>query len=287
MPAKPSIWYLPQPERDCIPPRDRNDRQVWPGYWIYHNRDDSISFGTEQRDYFGWLPAEITRAVPESVINTIASMVCHAHRRTQGSARLSQAIRSRADARAGLAALSDERLAENDSSSAATHIRRLKRDLLSARWMPLASPSQTIASRSFDLYGFYIVCSSNSSFSVRTGCHSPRSSERSLLSFTDTFDRKLIGLFLEKIVFKPLSPDTQREIALLALSEELTRFRERGFDLMVFDEAFEFLIRRGIQKTLCARPMRRTVQKFIGDAVRDAFKSGEQSSWRSHCFGSQ
>jgi hypothetical protein len=35
----------------------------------------------EQRDYFGWLPAEITRAVPESLINTIASMVCHAHRK--------------------------------------------------------------------------------------------------------------------------------------------------------------------------------------------------------------
>jgi hypothetical protein len=75
-----NLGYLPQPERDCIPPRDRQDRQVWPGYWIYHNRDDSISFGTEERDYFGWLPAEITRAVPESVINTIASMVCHAHR---------------------------------------------------------------------------------------------------------------------------------------------------------------------------------------------------------------
>ena len=81
MPAKPSIWdYLPQPERDRIPPRDRHDRQTWPGYSIYHNRDDSISFGTEERDYFGWLPAEITRAVPESLINTIASMVCHAHR---------------------------------------------------------------------------------------------------------------------------------------------------------------------------------------------------------------
>ena len=81
MPTKPSIWeFLPQPERDHIPPRDRQDRQVWPGYWVYHNRDDSISFGTEQRDYFGWLPAEITRVVPESVINTIASMVCHAHR---------------------------------------------------------------------------------------------------------------------------------------------------------------------------------------------------------------
>jgi len=82
MPAKPSIWdYLPQPERDRIPPRDRHDRQTWPGYWICHNRDDSISFGTEERDYFGWLPAELTRAVPESLINTIASMVCHAHRK--------------------------------------------------------------------------------------------------------------------------------------------------------------------------------------------------------------
>jgi hypothetical protein len=81
MPTKPSIWeYLPQPERDHIPPRERHDRQTWPGYWIYHNRDDSISFGTEEREYFGWLPAEITRAIPESVINTIASMVCHAHR---------------------------------------------------------------------------------------------------------------------------------------------------------------------------------------------------------------
>ena len=40
----------------------------------------SISFGTEERDYFGWLPAEITHAVLESVINDIASMVCHAHR---------------------------------------------------------------------------------------------------------------------------------------------------------------------------------------------------------------
>jgi hypothetical protein len=68
-----SVFFSP-------PPRDRLDRQTWPGYWIYHNRDDSISFGTEERDSFGWLPAEITRAVPESLINTIASMVCHAHR---------------------------------------------------------------------------------------------------------------------------------------------------------------------------------------------------------------
>jgi hypothetical protein len=32
----------------------------------------------------------------------------------------------------------------------------------------------------------------------------------------------------------------------LAIAEETARFRERGFDLTISDEAFEFLVRRGI-----------------------------------------
>lgn len=44
------------------------------------NRDGSVLFGTETREYFGILPAEIARAVPESVINCIACIVFGAHR---------------------------------------------------------------------------------------------------------------------------------------------------------------------------------------------------------------
>ena len=78
---QPSIWdYLPQPEKDRIPPQDREDRQVYTGYWIYYNRDGSVLFGTETREYFGTLPAEIARAVPESVINCSACIVFGAHR---------------------------------------------------------------------------------------------------------------------------------------------------------------------------------------------------------------
>jgi hypothetical protein len=51
-----------------------------------------------------------------------------------------------------------------------------------------------------------------------------------------------------------------------------------GFDLAVSAEGFEFLVRRGIHKALGARPMRKTAQKFIGDAVRDAMKAGALSS---------
>ena len=81
-----------------------------------------------------------------------------------------------------------------------------------------------------------------------------------------------------KIVFKPLSPDTQREICRLVISEELDRLRQQNFDLSVSDVAFEFLVRRGIHKALGARPMKKTVQKFIGDAIRQALKSGSKHS---------
>ena len=67
-------------------------------------------------------------------------------------------------------------------------------------------------------------------------------------------------------------------LGALQFAEELDRFNDRGFNLTISEEAFEFLIRRGIQKTLGARPMRKTVEKFIGDAVRDALKSGARSS---------
>jgi ATP-dependent Clp protease ATP-binding subunit ClpA len=50
----------------------------------------------------------------------------------------------------------------------------------------------------------------------------------------------------------------------------------------VSDEAFEFLVRRGVQKALGGRPLKKTVQKFIADAIR-AMKAGAPSSGFSQC----
>ena len=88
-------------------------------------------------------------------------------------------------------------------------------------------------------------------------------------------------------MFRPLSPEVQSEIGRMAIDNEIERFNDRGFNLTVSEEAFEFLVRRGIHKTLGARPMRKTVEKFIGDAVRDALKVGCAIIRRSHCFDSQ
>ena len=133
----------------------------------------------------------------------------------------------------------------------------------------------------YTLSGFCIVCTSNigSQKLLRLTRLPFTTIERAVISELYRFFRpELIGRFDEKIVFKPLSPEIQREIGGIALTEEVARLRAPGFNLTVSDDAFEFLVRRGIQKTLGARPMKRTVQKFIGDAVKDALKSGMQSS---------
>jgi len=130
--------------------------------------------------------------------------------------------------------------------------------------------------RPYDLSGFYIVCTSNiGSQQLLRPTRLPFATlERAVLAELHRFFRpELVGRFDEKIVFKPLSSETQREIGRLAISEELARFRQQGFDLAVSEPAFEFLVRRGTHKALGARPMRGTVQKFIGDAIRNCLKS--------------
>jgi ATP-dependent Clp protease ATP-binding subunit ClpB len=135
--------------------------------------------------------------------------------------------------------------------------------------------------QTYDLSGFYIVCTSNiGSQQLLRPTRLPFATlERAVLSeLHRVFRPELVGRFDEKIVFKPLCPDTQREIGRLAIAEELARLRQKGFDLTVTEEAFEFLLRHGIHKTLGARPMKKTVQKFLGDALRQSIKSSTAST---------
>ena len=132
-----------------------------------------------------------------------------------------------------------------------------------------------------DLTGFFIVCTSNiGSQQLLRPTRLPFATlERAVLSELHRhFRPELIGRFDEKIVFRPLSPETQREIARLVIDEELARFSEKGFELSLSDEALEFLVRKGIHRTLGARPMKRTAQKYIGDAIRMSLKEGTHRS---------
>ncbi|HEY5743420.1 MAG TPA: AAA family ATPase [Terrimicrobiaceae bacterium] len=130
----------------------------------------------------------------------------------------------------------------------------------------------------YDLSEFYIICTSNIG-SERLLRHSrlPYADlEKTMLIRLSRFMRpELIGRFSEIAVFKPLSLDTQIEIANMAIEDELAHLRQAGFTVIIDSKATEFLIRKGIHKTLGARPMRNTVEKFIGQAVGNAIVNNE------------
>lgn len=79
----------------------------------------------------------------------------------------------------------------------------------------------------------------------------------------------------EKFVFARLTPEAQREIAELLVTRELARLRGLGHDLAVSSAALEFLVREGYDPQLGARPLRRTVERNLQEAVvRSLFAHG-------------
>ena len=113
MPTEPSIWD--SSHKQSSPPFPRATARIvsLARLSFLTTAMTRFSFGTEERDYFGWLPAESARTVPDSLIDTIRSMVCHA--RTWGERKHALAEQFvLGGARAGLAAPSDETTRKND-----------------------------------------------------------------------------------------------------------------------------------------------------------------------------
>lgn len=86
---------------------------------------------------------------------------------------------------------------------------------------------------------------------------------------------ELVGRIDEKLVFARLGLDVQREICALEVARETARLRAVGFDLEVSREAMEFLSREGFHPHLGARPLRKTVERHLQDAiVHDLYATG-------------
>ncbi len=99
-----------------------------------------------------------------------------------------------------------------------------------------------------------------------------------LRSVERTLRPELVGRIDEKLVFARLTPDVQRELCALEVQKETNRLRGLGYDLVVSREAMEFLVREGFHPQLGARPLRKTVERQLQDAVvRELFRSGTGS----------
>jgi ATP-dependent Clp protease ATP-binding subunit ClpA len=124
--------------------------------------------------------------------------------------------------------------------------------------------------KTYDLSGVYIVCTSNigSEFLLLpTRLPFVRLESSVLGKLSLNFRPEFVGRFTEKIVFKPLSIDTQIQIGKLTIEEELRRFRAKGFYRAMDILHLAFALRLAVTELLIFDENQRCVALTEGLAV--------------------
>jgi ATP-dependent Clp protease ATP-binding subunit ClpC len=88
------------------------------------------------------------------------------------------------------------------------------------------------------------------------------------------FKPEFLNRLTEIVIFRSLARESMCAIVDLELTKLSDRLREKKLNIEVSDEVKEFLIEKGYDKKLGARPLRRAVEKYLEDNLAEALLSG-------------
>ncbi|MDD4954267.1 MAG: ATP-dependent Clp protease ATP-binding subunit [Candidatus Omnitrophica bacterium] len=91
--------------------------------------------------------------------------------------------------------------------------------------------------------------------------------EKLLEEVKRTFKPEFLNRIDDTIVFRPLVKDDLFKIIDIEIGAVAGRLKEQGISLEVTPEAKEFLIEKGFDPVFGARPLKRTIQRFIEDPL--------------------
>ena len=89
-----------------------------------------------------------------------------------------------------------------------------------------------------------------------------------------SFKPEFLNRLTEIVIFRPLAKESMRAIVDLELGKLSARLLEKKLKIRVSDEVKEFLIEKGYDKKLGARPLRRAVEKYLEDNLAEELLSG-------------
>jgi ATP-dependent Clp protease ATP-binding subunit ClpC len=89
------------------------------------------------------------------------------------------------------------------------------------------------------------------------------------------FRPEFINRIDQIVVFHALGKEQLYQIVDLLLDQVRIRLSEQGIGFAVSDAARDFLLQEGFDEEYGARPLRRTIQTYVDDALADALLSGE------------
>ncbi len=99
--------------------------------------------------------------------------------------------------------------------------------------------------------------------------------QRMMEELKRTFRPEFVNRVDELIVFHELTQEDIRKIAGLMAEQVCKRLREQDIKLRLDDAAIEFLAAKGYDAEYGARPLRRTIQRMVEDALSEEILSGK------------
>jgi len=92
------------------------------------------------------------------------------------------------------------------------------------------------------------------------------------------FQPEFINRIDQIVVFHSLGKAELYRIVDLLLNQVRTRLSDQQIELVVSDEARDFLLKEGYDEEYGARPLRRAIQTYVDDALADALLADEIAS---------
>jgi ATP-dependent Clp protease ATP-binding subunit ClpC len=141
--------------------------------------------------------------------------------------------------------------------------------------------------RVVDFRNTIIICTANLGFdfareghslgfaqnTAETNCEMLR--EKLMSEARRTFRPELLNRFDDIVVFRKLEKDDMKSILALELAKLQERLKDSHIALSLDAKAVDFLVEKGYDSSLGARPLRRVVQQYIEDPLADAVLSGK------------
>ncbi|HEX6693275.1 MAG TPA: ATP-dependent Clp protease ATP-binding subunit [Longimicrobiales bacterium] len=112
-------------------------------------------------------------------------------------------------------------------------------------------------------------------FHTREGAAYESMRERVREEIERAFNPEFLNRVDDIIVFHPLAKEQIAEIVHIMLKEVHNRLAEENLKLHLTDAALEFLVERGYDEKFGARPLRRSIQRFIEDPLSERILSNE------------
>jgi ATP-dependent Clp protease ATP-binding subunit ClpC len=89
-----------------------------------------------------------------------------------------------------------------------------------------------------------------------------------------SFKPEFLNRLTEIVIFRPLVRESMRAIVDLELKKLTDRLKEKKLKLKISEKVKEFLIEKGYDNKLGARPLRRAVEKYLEDSLAEEVLAG-------------